>query len=316
MVTPSYRGDLEQFSLLRDSFLRFAPAGMLHQVVVDRADVAAFEPLVHDRMRLVAAEDLLPGRVRKVTVGPWSVWAGSRFPPARNWVAQQLMKIQAAVVSERPYVLFADSDVVFLRPFGVDRFTDGTRVALSRVVNDFDDLARWRRSSCRLLGLPRSRPLARVNYVSNLIPWRRDTARALVAAIERRHRGSWAGAVARQLRVSEYTLYGVFCEEVLGLDAAGHYGWDTPILNLCWAEAMADQADLERLLARTVDEHIGAMFHSKRPFDRASLRAAVEAWWTCHGSTEALDLDLRSGGGISGSAARDQDLPEARTASG
>ena len=280
MVTPTYRGDREQFALLTESFQRYAPAGLLHQVIVDRADLPLFEPFRHDRMRLTAAEEVLPGRVRKITMAGRSGWVSTRFPPVRNWIAQQLMKIAAACASDRPFVLFADSDVVFLRPFGIDRFTDGHRVALSRVGAEFDDLPHWRRASARLLGLGDPRSFATVNYVSNLIPWRRDTARAMVARVEAHHRGGWAAAVARELRFSEYTLYGVFAEEVLGLDSAGLYPWDDPILNLCWDEPMGSRTEIDKLLERTDDAHIGAMFHSKAGFHPAHLRAAVEAWWS------------------------------------
>ncbi|MEZ5409348.1 MAG: DUF6492 family protein [Acidimicrobiales bacterium] len=280
MVTPTYRGDREQFALLTESFQRYAPVGLIHQVIVDRADVPLFERFRHDRMRLTTAEDVLPGRVRKVTVAGRSAWVGTRFPPVRNWIAQQLMKIAAACASDRPFVLFADSDVVFLRPFGIDRLTDGRQVALSRVRAEFDDLPHWRAASSRLLGLSDPGSLATVNYVSNLIPWRRDVARAMVARVEAHHRGGWAAAVARELRFSEYTLYGVFAEAVLGLDAAGHYAWDDPILNLCWDEPMGSRTEIDKLLERTQDEHIGAMFHSKAGFDKADLRAAVEAWWS------------------------------------
>lgn len=280
MVTPTYRGDREQFALLSESFLRFAPPGLIHQVIVDRADLSLFEGFRHDRMRLTTAEEVLPGRVRKIRVAGRSAWAGTRFPPVRNWIAQQLMKIAAACDSDRPYLLFADSDVVFLRPFGIDRFTDSRRVALSRVRSEFEDLPHWRQASARLLGLGHPQSFATVNYVSNLIPWRRDVARAMVARVEAHHRGGWAANIARELRFSEYTLYGVFAEEALGLDQAGHYPWDDPILNMCWNEPMGSRTEIDRLLDCTLPEHIGAMFHSKAGLDRAQLRAAVEARWS------------------------------------
>lgn len=279
MVTPTYRGDRDQFALLTESFLRFAPPGLVHQVIVDRGDLHLFEPFRHERMRLTTAEDVLPGRVRKVTVAGRSAWLSTRFPPVRNWIAQQLMKIAAACHSDRPFVLFADSDVVFLRPFGIDRFTDGSRLALSRVRSEFEDLPHWRRASARLLGLDDPEAFATVNYVSNLIPWHRDVARSMVAHVETHHRGGWAATIARELRFSEYTLYGVYAEEVLGLDGAGHYPWDDPILNMCWDEPMTSRTDIDKLLDQTLDEHIGAMFHSKAGFHPAHLRAAVEAWW-------------------------------------
>lgn len=279
VITPTYRGDREQFALLNESFQRFAPPGLLHQVIVDRCDLPLFEPFRHDRMRLTTAEAVLPGHVRKLTVAGRSAWVSTRFPPVRNWIAQQLMKIAAACAADRPFVLFADSDVVFLRPFGVDRFTDGHRVALSRVRAEFEDLPHWRQASARLLKAGDPGRFATVNYVSNLIPWRRDTARAMVARVEAEHRGGWAASVARELRFSEYTLYGVFAEEVLGLDDAGHYPWDDPILNMCWDEPMASRTEIDKLLDRTLDDHIGAMFHSKAPFHPGHLRAAVESWW-------------------------------------
>ena len=279
LVTPTFRGDREQFELLTRSFLQFAPDGLTHRVIVDQRDRQLFEPLRHDRMELVTTEELLPGMVRRVS-RPRPMFVGTRIPPVRGWIAQQLVKIQAAITSPTPYVLFADSDVVFLRRFGMDRFTDGEKLALSRVRAQYDSLVDWRRTSAALLGLSDPEGFAVVNYVSALIPWRRDTAIRLVEALESESRLPWTASIGRRLRFSEYTLYGVFCEEVLGLDEAGHYGWDDPIMNLCWDEPMGSLDDFRALLARTEPVHIGAMFHSKHGFDRSQLRQAVEERWS------------------------------------
>lgn len=279
LITPSYRGDLQQFELLTESFEKMAPSNLRHLVIVDRADLELFKKFTHNRMHLVAAEDLLPGRVKKINK-PKQMWLSTKFPPVRNWIAQQIIKIQAATTADTPYVLFADSDVVFLRPFEMSKFTDGNLLALSRVQAQYDSLVKWRESSAKLLGLENPEKFAKVNYVSNLIPWRRDTAQKMIAAIEESRRWPWTFSVGSNLNFSEYTLYGTFCEEKLGLSQAGHYGWDDPILNLCWDEPMQTLEEIQTLLDRTLPEHVGAMFHSKNHFDRSHLRTAVEKFWS------------------------------------
>lgn len=108
--------------------------------------------------------------------------------------------------------------------------------------------------------------------------------------MEAHHRGGWATAVARELRLSEYTLHGIFAEEVLGLDAAGQFPWDDPILNLCWDEPMGCRTEIDKLLEHTDDAHIGAMFHSKAGFHPAHLRPR----WRRGGPTTAAERPVRS----------------------
>ncbi len=277
IVTPSFGGDLEQFSLLNESIVRMAPSDIEHLVITDRDDLELFRPLVHDRMRLVTKEDVLPGRVRRLSRSK-QVWLSTAFPPIRGWIAQQMVKIQVAATNVRPYLLFADSDVVFLRPFEVDRFCRDGAIGLSRVRYESDDLAAWRRSSAHLLRIEPAAERESINYVSNLIPWRRDVAQAMVDRIESTHRTSWTTSVALRPHFSEYTLYGMYCDEFAGRHAAGHFSWDDPILNLNWEPVMSDD-DLTRRISRTTDVQVGAMFHSKSDFDRHALRAAVTSFW-------------------------------------
>jgi len=273
MVTPSYSGDFEQYTLLNKSFQRYAPEGLLHKTVVNSQDLELFQKLDHERLELSTVENTLPGFVKKVS----KFWISSKFFPVRPWVLQQLIKIQCAANSERPYILFVDSDVIFLKSFSMNKFTDGTNIALSKVNNHFDDLDTWANISYKLLGTKRQidRPK---NYISNIIPWRRDTAKKMIKKIEANSRMNWLRQISSQRTISEYMLYGLYCESI-GLQEAGHYKWDDPILNLVWGERMQTHEDFEHLLEKTSEEMIGVMFHSKDIANTKILSEVIHKRW-------------------------------------
>lgn len=254
-----------------------APDGIEHLVITDRDDLDLFRRLEHDRMHLVTKEEMLPGHVRRLQLSK-QIWLSTAFPPVRGWIAQQIIKIQAAATSTRPYLLFADSDVAFLKPFEMDRFTRDGLIGLSRVPYESEELAAWRRSSAGLLHVDGPLRLASTNYVSNLIPWRRDIAKQMTEQIESDRWWSWITSVALRPHFSEYTLYGVYCDEVVGLTEAGHFSWDDSILNLCW-QPVLDRAAMLDVIGRTTDEQIGVMLHSKSRFEFEDLSDAVRSFW-------------------------------------
>jgi len=278
IVTPTYGADFAQFELLNESVLRHAPGAIEHVVVTDRQDLALFEPLRHDRMRLHTKEDVLPGRVRRVERSSKQVWVSTHFPPVRGWIAQQMVKIEAATTLARPYVLFVDSDVVFLRDWDISRFCSEDRVGLLQVADRRWARPEWRAAALKLFRRELTADPAPTNYVSNIVPWRRDIARDMVQRMETGRSGRWTTRVALTPRFSEYTCYGVYCTEIVGLHTAGHATWADPLLNDIWEPDLTVDR-LRETIASTRPEQIAAMVHSKSSFDRDALSDAVREFW-------------------------------------
>lgn len=183
-----------------------------------------FRPLQSERTTVVAKEDLLPRWVRRVDtlrIGLRSnVWVHARGAPIRGWLLQQLVKLAVAEQLTADVLVHADSDVVLVRPFSVTSVVDGDgRVRLytrpDAVDEGLPNHVLWHRSAEKLLGLgPAGLPMP--DFISSLVPWRRENAVALLAQIEKTTGRHWLAAVAAAWDVSEYTLYGRFAQDALG----------------------------------------------------------------------------------------------------
>jgi hypothetical protein len=120
----------------------------------------------------------------------------------------------------------ADSDVVFLRPFSTDLVVDGSdRVRLFERPAYIDERlpnhVGWHRSAEKLLDVdPAEIPMP--DYISTLVPWKRENALALLDHVEQTTGRHWFRAIAAAWDVSEYVLYGRFVRDVLG-DSGGQF---------------------------------------------------------------------------------------------
>jgi hypothetical protein len=125
VVTPTYAPDLDLFSDLHDSVLRWFPTEVRHLVVVNDSGVALFRRFEGPRCLVVGVGDVLPRSVRSLPVG--KLWVNLRrpVPPLRGWIVQQLVKLAVAELVPERVVVMADSDLVFIRPITVDTFVSG-----------------------------------------------------------------------------------------------------------------------------------------------------------------------------------------------
>ena len=206
-----------------------------HWIVVDRGDLSSFRHLQNNRTTVVAKEEVLPLWVRRVDtlkLGLRSnVWVQARGRPVRGWLLQQLVKLAVAEWLSADVIVYADSDVVLIRPFSPDAVVDDCgRVRLyerpSYVNEAMPNHLRWHRSTERLLGIsPAQIPIP--DFISSLVPWKRENALALLEHVERTTGRHWLRALAAAWDVSEYTLYGRFVQDVLG--SAGQFASSAPL---------------------------------------------------------------------------------------
>jgi len=270
IITPSYRRDLERCRLTVESVNRFLPASMTHYLVIDRRDLSLFRPLAGPRTKIVTAEDLLPWwivRLPKVN----KVWMSFRTLPVRSWIVQQLMKLSVASRIDAEVYCFVDSDVAFIRPMGPTSLVDDGRVRLFRRPGHADQPShhRWHRSAAALLGLE-PRDYFGADYIGNMITWRRDNLLALHEHIERTTGKHWLRAVASQLHLSEYILYGLFVEHVLGIDTAGHDAQSHDLCHCSWDYRIEGPDDIDRFFDAELAPEIKAVLiqsNLKLPMD-------------------------------------------------
>ena len=238
VITPTYAPDLDLFSDLHESVLRWFPSDVRHVVAADDRDVRLFRRFEGPRCEVVAQGDVLPRSVWALPLV--RLWVNLRWPvpPLRGWIVQQLVKLALADRMRERVIVLADSDVLFVRPVTVSTFAPEGRVRFYRR-DEAIDLSlprhlRWHAAARELLGLPRARSGLLPDYISPLNSWDGEVVRRALRRIESVTGRSWVVAVGKELHFSEFILYGVYVDEVEGSgrvaltdDPLCHSYWDT-----------------------------------------------------------------------------------------
>lgn len=289
IATPSYSGDIERCRLLCASIDRFVSGHAMHYILVEDRDLALFRPLEGPRRTVLPESALLPAwlkaRPDPFSLGRRRVWTSlgalaRGVPPLRGWHAQQLRKFALPLVSREDVVLFADSDMLFLRPFSLDSLAADGAVRLyakpGGIRADMTEHVSWCGMAADLLGLP-APAMPSPDYINNLVTWRRDNVLALHRHIEAVSGRDWVSAIARQRRFSEYMIYGYFVERVLGLAASGHVADSHELCKVYWggdAGGIASLRSFEEVLERG-QVAVGVQSFIGQPV--AQLKALFEA---------------------------------------
>ena len=223
LMTCSYRPDLARCARLCRSVDRHVSESIPHLLIVPGRDLAHFRHLAGGRRSLLAVEDVVPGHFRQLP-GLRKWWLDDGAWPVRGWVMQQVTKLSANFATTAPTIVFADSDLQFLRALDPRHLFRGGRLRLHRIPGARPDgeHRRWHDRAARLLGLPSQ--YFGADYVGQLVSWHRSHLEGLQQHIEQVQGQGWQRAVARSLRVSEYILYGAYIEAVVGLQNSAHYG--------------------------------------------------------------------------------------------
>ena len=235
VITPSYAPDYQRSRLLCKTLDDRACSKFTHYLVVDAKDYRLFASLESDRRKILTVESILPWWIIK---SPFkNGWFSLKSIPLRNWIVQQLVKLSMSAVVDEDILVYVDSDVTFVRQFDFNDFVNGDRVRLFRqsgVITSDSELGKWSKVASNLLEIEAvSFPAA--NYLGNFIIWRKDNLISLQCYLERLCGKSWLEVVANSWHLSEYQLYGVYCEYILG-DLANHYYDDRIICHNYWHE--------------------------------------------------------------------------------
>ena len=272
IATPSFAGDFERCRLLAESVQRFI--GIDHYVLIDEIDESQFACLRELGVKLVSSRQLMGNDYLRL---PFTrLWVGSHLRPLRGWITQQIRKLAFAAQAPSEDILFVDSDIVFVRPFQPSTYTIDSRTPL--FITDWynaESLA-WANQARTLLALP-SKNSSR-GYVHPTF-WKRDVTQMLLKAIEEQAGRSWRAVITALPTVSEYTLYGIFAQERVGLDCLGLYDFNQPIIHHSWQYDLSSESKLKEFIATTPKDAYGLMFHSKDRVPVANYVKEVRAMW-------------------------------------
>ena len=262
IVTPSFGPDFERCRLLVESVKEFVPGTVEHLLLVDRQDVPQFSQLAGPRTRVVEVESVLPRWIMRVPGGRrW--WLSLKTLPVRNWILQQVAKLAVGEHIDADAYLFTDSDVTLIRPFDPAEYLNPHgRLRLFRVPGaaQLPTHFKWHQTASVLLGAPPTDYFGS-NYIGNMISWRRDHLIGLYRHIEKVHSRPWAEAVCRRWHLSEYILYGVYVEHVLG--GGKHYYEDQAHCHISWDYDVSTPSGLDNFFAEVRPEHVAVMVSSK-----------------------------------------------------
>lgn len=226
IVTTTYSGDIDQFSILRRSINLFAP-GFPHLAIVQTEDCAQFRRRFRDeaQLEIIPTAAVLPAAVelRRRKSGP--KWLNGKLRHGRllikGWHAQQLAKIFALAQCRYEAAVFLDSDVFLCRPLDADYFHVDGRLKLfrCRALNaesiDFDI------STHDILGNPLHEITQLWDYIFHPACFKRSTALSLLEEFKQLKRSTWVRRFLAQRRPSEYNLLG-YAATVLEVGAGYH----------------------------------------------------------------------------------------------
>jgi uncharacterized protein DUF6492 len=285
-VTVSYGADRDRCSLLCRSVDILAPANTEHVIIVDRADLPLFRELESGPRRIVVTEDVLPKRVWRVDarrVGLRSNVFLQLGKPIRGWLLQQLVKLAACREVAADVIVHADSDVALVRRLTAGSLVDAEgRVRLYCAPGAIDERlpeqVGWHRTAERLLGIEQ-RTIPLPQYITSLVPWRRDNAIGLLDRLDRRFRRSWMRSISSAWDFSEYILYGRFVSDVLG-NAGGHFATASSLCRDYWSREPLSEAQIEELLNGMSEDEVGISITAKAGMSPEMYAPQLERRWT------------------------------------
>lgn len=263
LVTPSYWMDVERCRFLLETTERWVAPGVRHYLVIANRDLHLFRPMLNSRTTLIVVEDIIPGWLFRVP-GLRRFWLSLRTRPVKNWIVQQIVKLAMPAAVPEDVLLYADSDMFFIAPFEPRDYERDGRVPLFAEPGQRGLLPahdRWQVACAGLLGIEPESEFD-INYIGQLIWWRRQNARAAVERVREVTGKAWQQAIAPLGGFSEYILYGLHSDKLLGA-ASGHWN-DGMVRTLCyWPSETLDIRGLEALKAKREPHHHSAMVSSK-----------------------------------------------------
>jgi hypothetical protein len=176
----------------------------------------------------------------------------------RGWIMQQAIKISAPDITDADVFLYLDTDVFLIRPFNVGTVVKDGRVRLlvSPGMGDLETHRPWHRTASKLLGLP-TRDYFGADFIGHAVTWRRDVCLEMRERISSVADAHWFSMITRQRQLSEYILYGIFVQEVLGSGDLRHAPTSEELCLSSW-----DYSNARHLAERLEPQHVAVNLQS------------------------------------------------------
>lgn len=239
--TPSFRNDLDRLILLRRSIRKYYQGHARHVIAVPKEDFKLFKSALNDNACTLIVQNSLVrpeffphslyGFIKKNL--PGQAWRFNRLSGKGGWIIQQIAKLSSFELLPAGPVVVLDSDLLFLRPFAdKDLLSDKGRI-LIRITPDTESGKHRKHiaNARRFLGLPEGS--TEHHYMSCPAILHAEWLREMTNFIEARFNKPWQEALYEEETMSEYSIYGVFVEEILKPDdlvirdiSFNHMIWD------------------------------------------------------------------------------------------
>jgi hypothetical protein len=254
IITTSYRNDYDWCRILCESIDRFVPENIIHYLFIEERDVKLFKPLENNRRKVLSQKEVIPWWLLKLPfrIRGHNFWISPLTLPVRGWILQQVVKLGIFEVLDEDIFLCLDSEAFFFRPFDPGSlFSEGKVMLVSHDEPwDWENAKIYYSSAIKLLGVPPDdTPLKR--YMSVQFVFRREILEKLADRIRSNSRWpNWKIPLFNRIRFSEYTLYGIFVEKVLGIENTKHFARKEFLIRYIGPKSYSHNIDnLEKMLA-------------------------------------------------------------------
>lgn len=225
--SPSYIGDLDRMVWLRHSIEAFHTPPTRHIIAVPKCDLRTFKNTLGSsgEIELVCQEDFVdsafyPDWLYRLTkkIAPDQAWRLHSRAGKSGWIIQQIVKLASTRIVKQGAIVFLDSDIFFYRPFSLPNdlgIREGEKI-LVRILPE-EEGAKHRHhinNARRFFDLPDGS--TDTTYMGFPAIWHTDWLEKMQHHIEQLKGKPWQAALLEvDFPISEYTLYGVFIDEVL-----------------------------------------------------------------------------------------------------
>ena len=191
---------------------------------------------------------------------------------------QQVMKLAMAERYQSDAILFADSDLVFVRPFSALDIYQGDLLRLwrgQRGPNQRTD-RRYRNWYAMAAAVCQLEDPDAINgsYIAQLTSWRHENVVQLYRQIEAGRNSGWLVRLLRYIDFSEFVLYGVFAEHCLSAQH-GHYLDKQNLCHSSWFFDVQTPEDVSSFIGQMSPHQVAVHLQSNLGMSADMLDAIV-----------------------------------------
>lgn len=227
-ITQSYKDDYKECKLLCESIDKFVPGEIIHYIFVNDLDIALFKHLGNERRVILPKSAIIPNHLFQLPfqIKGHNIWLSPITIPVRGWIIQQIVKLGVFECVDADCFVNIDSEVVFVKQFNKDMIVQDGRVLLHRQTKMWTYKSRkiYNEAASKLLKIPNGEYLMKSYYMSTSFCFTKIDLLKLTNRIkENSIINNWKMPLLNTYRFSEYMLYGIFIEHILGFESSGHY---------------------------------------------------------------------------------------------